>query len=176
MQSTNLRKALQGDVAELLRRQEARTERLNERCLENIAEGDPVAETQKGFEGRLDQAGLISSLEDLLAEAEDLGKFSTHGLLQASCLGRGHLLSRIIKDFFGKQTQDNHVVLANRQARVAGRDDFVDKRGPVVRPFLLEDGDEHQVELVEQCLVIAQGLFTVGALDDELHNEVADAW
>ena len=48
--------------------------------------------------------------------------------------------------------------------------------GPVVRPFLLEDGDEHQIELVEQCLVVSQGLFAVGALDDELHNEVADAW
>ncbi len=59
---------------------------------------------------------------------------------------------------------------------MAGRDDFVDKRGPVVRPFLLEDGDEHQIELVEQCLVVSQGLFAVGALDDELHNKVTDAW
>ena len=79
--------ALQGDVTELLRWQKTGAKRLNERRLENVAEGDPVAETKQGLEGSLDQAGLISSLENLLAEAENLGKLGTHGLLQASRLG-----------------------------------------------------------------------------------------
>lgn len=31
---------------------------------------------------------------------------------------------------------------------MAGRDDFVYESGPVVRPFLLEDGYEDEIELV----------------------------
>jgi hypothetical protein len=33
---------------------------------------------------------------------------------------------------------------------VARGDNFVDEGRPVVRPFLLEDGDEDEVELVEE--------------------------
>ena len=58
---------------------------------------------------------------------------------------------------------------------MAGRDDFVNKGRPVVWPFLLEDGDENEVELVEQGLLLAQRLFGARALNDELHNEVSDS-
>jgi hypothetical protein len=59
---------------------------------------------------------------------------------------------------------------------MAGRDDFVDKCRPVVRPFLLEDGNENEVELVEQGPLLAQRLFGARALDDELDNEVSDSY
>lgn len=42
---------------------------------------------------------------------------------------------------------------------MASRDDFVDKRRPVVWPLLLENGDKDQIEFVEQGLVLAQRLF-----------------
>jgi hypothetical protein len=44
---------------------------------------------------------------------------------------------------------------------VAGGDDLVDERRPVVRPFLLEDGDEDEVELVEECSLGFERLFGV---------------
>lgn len=58
---------------------------------------------------------------------------------------------------------------------MAGGDDFVYECGPVVRPLLLEDRDEDEVELVEQCLLRSQRLFGARALDDKLHDEVSDA-
>lgn len=42
---------------------------------------------------------------------------------------------------------------------MTGGDDFIDKGRPVVWPLLLEDGDENEVELVEQSLLLAQRLF-----------------
>jgi len=59
---------------------------------------------------------------------------------------------------------------------VAGRDDFVDKGRPVVRPLLLEYGNEDEVKLVEQGLLLAQRLFGARALDNELDDEVSDSW
>jgi hypothetical protein len=59
---------------------------------------------------------------------------------------------------------------------VTRRDDLVDEGGPVVRPFLLEDRDEDEVELVQQGAVGAAAVVVVGELDDEVDDEVADAW
>ena len=58
---------------------------------------------------------------------------------------------------------------------MAGGDDFVDEGWPVVRPFLLQDGHEDQVELVEERLLRAEGLFGARALNDELDDEVTDS-
>jgi hypothetical protein len=45
-----------------------------------------------------------------------------------------------------------------------------------VRPLLLEDGNEDEVKLVEQGLLLAQRLFGARALDDELDDEVSDSY
>lgn len=58
---------------------------------------------------------------------------------------------------------------------MARRDDFVDECRPVVRPFLLEDGDKNQIELVQQGLLRLDGLFRGGALKDIIHDKVADS-
>ena len=42
---------------------------------------------------------------------------------------------------------------------MAGGDDFVDKGGPVVRPFLLEDGYEDEVEFVKEGTLCFEGFF-----------------
>ena len=58
---------------------------------------------------------------------------------------------------------------------MAGRYDFVDEVGPVVWPFLFEDGYQHKIQLVEECLLTLQTLFRLRALDDEVDDKVADA-
>jgi hypothetical protein len=58
-----------------LRRKEAGSQGLDERCLEDVAERNPVAEAKECLEGGVDQAGLGSCVEDLLTELEDLGEF-----------------------------------------------------------------------------------------------------
>jgi hypothetical protein len=58
---------------------------------------------------------------------------------------------------------------------VARGDDFVDEGRPVVRPFLLEDGDEDEVELVEKGSLCFQGLFRARRLDYEVDHEVSNA-
>lgn len=57
---------------------------------------------------------------------------------------------------------------------MAGGDDLIDKGRPVVRPFLLENGDEDEIQLVEKGLLGSQGFFGTGALENEINNEVAD--
>jgi hypothetical protein len=85
-------------------------------------------------------------------------------------------ICREVKDLFGQQPQNRHVVLAYRQTCMAGGDDFVDEGGPVMRPFLLEDGDEDEVELVDEGSLGFKGFFGARGLDDEADNEVADSW
>ena len=41
-------------------------------------------------------------------------------------------------------------------------------------PFLLEDGDEDEVELVQECSLGFEGLFGARGLDDEVDDEVSD--
>ena len=176
LEAADLGQALKGDVPELGDGEEARAQGVDQGGLEDVAKRDPVAESEKGLERRLDEAGLVGRGEDLLAELKDLRKLGTHGLLQVPRLGRRHLLGRVVKDLLGQQAEDDHVVLANREVGVAGRDDFVDERGPVVGPFLLENGDEDEVELVEKGLVASQSLLGARALDDELDDEVPDTW
>lgn len=59
---------------------------------------------------------------------------------------------------------------------MAGGDNLIDERRPVVRPFLLENGDEDQVQLVEECTVGLEGLLGARACEDLLDNEVSNAW
>lgn len=43
-------------------------------------------------------------------------------------------------------------------------------------PFLLQYGNEDEVELVKEGLLLFQGLFGGRALDDEVDDEIADSW
>jgi hypothetical protein len=53
--------------------------------------------------------------------------------------------------------------------------DLVNKRRPVVGPFLLQHGDQNKVELVEKRTVYLCPVFVVRKLDDEIDDKVADA-
>lgn len=43
-------------------------------------------------------------------------------------------------------------------------------------PFLLKYGHKNEVELVKKGLLLFQGLFGGGALDDKVDDEIADSW
>jgi hypothetical protein len=85
------------------------------------------------------------------------------------------LVGRVVEHLFGKKAENDHVVLANGQVRSAGSNDLVDESRPVVRPFLLEDGYEYKIELVQKRAVRLEGLLGVGGLDNKVHDEVANA-
>lgn len=57
---------------------------------------------------------------------------------------------------------------------MAGGDNLVDKGGPVVRPFLLQDRDQDQVQFVQECALGAELLFGAGVLDNKIDDEVSD--
>jgi hypothetical protein len=42
---------------------------------------------------------------------------------------------------------------------VTGGDNFVDEGGPVVRPLLLEDRYEDEIEFVDECSLCLEGFF-----------------
>lgn len=150
LQTTNLCQALECHVPELGYLQEARAQRLDKRRLEDVAQRDPVAEAEKRLEGGLDQTRLCGGVQDLLAELEDLRELGAHGSLEVASLCGRHLVGRVVEHLLGEETEDDHVVLADRQTRVTSRNDFVDERGPIMRPFLLQHRDEDKVELVEK--------------------------
>lgn len=43
-------------------------------------------------------------------------------------------------------------------------------------PFLLQNRNEDEVELVEEGALGAAGVVVIGELDNEVDNKVADAW
>lgn len=45
-----------------------------------------------------------------------------------------------------------------------------------MRPFLLENRDQHKVQLVEKSSLLLQGFVGAGALDDEVDHKVANPW
>ena len=56
------------------------------------------------------------------------------------------------------------------------RDDLVDKGRPVVRPLLLQYGDEYEVQLVQERAVDPAAFFVVRKLNDEIDDEVSDTF
>lgn len=59
---------------------------------------------------------------------------------------------------------------------MARRNDLVDEGGPVVRPFLLENGDENEIELVQQRALGLDLLFGFGILENKSDNKIADTY
>lgn len=51
---------------------------MNYGCVEDVSQGNPVEETQQGFQRRLDQARLVGAIQDLDTELEDGGEFGAH--------------------------------------------------------------------------------------------------
>ena len=58
---------------------------------------------------------------------------------------------------------------------MAGGDDFVDECGPVMGPFLLENGYEDEIELVYEGALGFEGFFGARGLNNEADNEVANS-
>lgn len=59
---------------------------------------------------------------------------------------------------------------------MAGGYDLVDESRPIVRPFLLQDGNEDEVQLVQEDSLGPQRLFRSGTLYDETNDEISNAW
>ena len=55
------------------------------------------------------------------------------------------------------------------------RDDLVDECRPVVGPFLLEDGDKCEVELVDESALLLERFFLLRRFEYLAYDEVADA-
>jgi len=119
LQTTDLGQTLEGHVSEVGDIQEAGQKSVDDGCLEDIAQRDPVQEAKKGLKGSLDEAGLVCGVENLGTELEDRGKFLGHRSLEVPCLDRGHLVLREVKDFLRQQAKDGHVVFANRKTGMA---------------------------------------------------------
>lgn len=58
---------------------------------------------------------------------------------------------------------------------MAGSDDLVDERRPVVRPLLFEDGNQDEVEFVQESALASKALFGFRIFEDEVDNEVSNA-
>ena len=175
LEAGDLGQTFHGDVAEIGHLQEARMEGLDDVGLKDVAEWNPVQESEQSLEGGLEEAGLTGGCQDLQTKLEDGRKLGAHGRLKVLRLGRGHLIGRVVEDFLGEQAKDDHVILADGQAGSTGGDDLIDERRPVMGPFLLEDRHEDEVELVEQSTMGPKRLIRVGARDDGVDDEVSDA-
>lgn len=55
---------------------------------------------------------------------------------------------------------------------MARRNDLIDKSWPVVWPFLLQNRNKDEVELVQESSLTSKLLFRIGILDDEVNDEV----
>lgn len=175
LQAADFGKTLESDISEFRGPQESRQKGVDDGGFEDVAQRDPVQETQEGFQGCLDQTWLVSGVEDLGAKLEDGGEFLGHGGLQVSSLDRSHLILREIKNLLGQQAQNCHVVFADRKTGMAGGNDFVDEGRPVVRPFLLQDRDQDEIEFVHEGLFGPELLLGARVFDDEIDNKIPNS-
>lgn len=59
---------------------------------------------------------------------------------------------------------------------MARGNNLIDEGGPVVRPFLLQNGDKNEIELVQQRALRLDLLFGFGVFENESHNKIADTY
>lgn len=116
LEASNFRKALEGDVSKLVSFQELRQdqqrkrkgktetypseERVDNVGLKDITKWDPVEEAQEALQGGLNQGGLLSFVEYLGAQSENVAEFATHLILEIFYLRSRHLLRRVVKNLF----------------------------------------------------------------------------
>jgi hypothetical protein len=116
LETSNFRKALEGDVSKFVSFQELRQdeqrmreekteaypseERVDNVGLKDITKWDPVEEAQEALQGSLDQGRLLSFVEHLGAQPENIAEFATHLILEIFYLRSRHLLRRIVENLF----------------------------------------------------------------------------
>lgn len=66
--------------------------------LKDIAQWNPVEETQESLQRCFDEGGFIGLFKNFRAQLEDFRELATHLILQIPNFGLGHLLSRKVKD------------------------------------------------------------------------------
>lgn len=176
LQATNLGQALERDIAKVGNVQESGEQRVYDGGLKDVAKRDPVEKAEESLERCFDQGGLVGGIEDFGTELEDRGELLSHRGLEVPRLDRGHLVLREVEDLFRQQAENCHVVFTDGEAGVARLNDLVDECGPVVWPFLLQNRDQDQVQFVQESAFAAEFLLGAGILDDEIDNEVTDAY
>lgn len=180
MKTRDFGQTLERDVAKFRNLKEAASQSIDQTdttggCLENEAKWNPIEETEEGFESGLDEFRRACRAKNLRAEVIDGGKLIAHALLELFGLGRSHLFGRKIKNLLRQKSQYDHVIFANCETAVASSNDLVDKGGPVMWPFLLQDGNEDEVELVQQGSLASKTFLAAGGLDDNVHHKIADS-
>ena len=58
---------------------------------------------------------------------------------------------------------------------MAGGDDLIDEVGPIVRPLLLQNGDQDQIQLVDQRAFGSKFLLGARIFDDEIDDEISNS-
>lgn len=59
---------------------------------------------------------------------------------------------------------------------MASRNDLVDKVGPVMGPFLLQNGNEDEIKFIEQSSLSLEVVLRTRVLNNKIDNKVADAY
>lgn len=150
LQAANLGKAFESHIAKFRDFQEPCQKGVDDGCLEDVAKRNPVQETQERFEGSFDQTWLVGGTQDLGAQLEYGREFMRHWSFQVPSLYRCHLILREVKDLFWQQSKNGHVVFTDRKAGMTGSNDLIDEGRPIVRPFLLQNGNKNQIEFVQE--------------------------
>lgn len=113
LQTSDLGQALEGHIPELRNLEKTSSQGIDQRCLENVSQRDPVTKPQQRLQGSLDKAREGRRVEDFLAEVENLRELVAHRRLEVARLGRGHLLGGVVKYLLGKKAKNRHIVLAH---------------------------------------------------------------
>ena len=91
-------------------------------------------------------------LQDKLAQIEDVGELGREALLHRGDLLGGHAVFGELEDLLAEQLEDLHVVAAESLVRLARLHNLWDKVLPIVRPFVLENLHEDQIQFAELSL------------------------
>mmetsp|Transcript_1810 Transcript_1810/g.4485 ORF Transcript_1810/g.4485 Transcript_1810/m.4485 type:complete len:410 (-) Transcript_1810:485-1714(-) len=168
LQRADLREAIERVVAEHGFREEFE-EDVDELRLEYESQRNPREEALQGLQSHPEQAGRLGMLEDEEAELEDELELAVEGLLEALDLFRDHLIPGKVEDLLRKQLEYLHVVLAEHLRALGRADQVGDEALPVVRPLVLENLDEREVELSDEDPLRLHGGFVLRHFDNFPH-------
>lgn len=171
--------------------------------LKDVAERNPVEETQKRLQRDEHERGLLRVVQDVLQELVDERKLLIEAILKLQDLGLRHLTAAKVEDLLREELEDLHVVLADGLAIGTRCDELGDERLPLARPLLLHHLitkigsvirkkkkkahtsafistlllrylNQHLIELTEHDSLALHNLGRLGVLNHQVHNVALD--
>mmetsp|Transcript_2464 Transcript_2464/g.8864 ORF Transcript_2464/g.8864 Transcript_2464/m.8864 type:complete len:326 (+) Transcript_2464:3359-4336(+) len=174
VEAPDLGEALQAHIAQHWGRDQLE-QRLHQRALEDVPQGDPAEEGVQRRQRGLHQLHALRARQHKLAELVDQRELRVERLLELRDLGLRHLPPGEVEHLLRQQLEDHHAVLTQRLRGLGGAHQVRDEGLPLGGPLVLEHLHQDDVQLVDEHLLRPKQRLVRAQLDDQVRHVVLDA-